>query len=192
MIAGLVLAAGESSRMGTDKALLEYRGRAFVETIVETIRDAGVDRIVVVLGRHAEEIRRAARLDSVEVVVNRDYKRGQTSSLQAGLQALDSPQPEAIVLCLVDHPAVSANSVRKLIATFRETSAPVVIPTYQKQRGHPVLIGRTLFQELKRLSPEEGANTVLRKYRDATQFVEVADRGILLDVDDPETYRALK
>ncbi len=178
--------------MGTDKALLEYRGRAFVETIVQTIRDAGVDRIVVVLGRHAEEIQRAARLDSVEVVVNRDYKRGQTSSLQAGLQALDSPQPEAIVLCLVDHPAVSANSVRKLIATFRETSAPVVIPTYQKQRGHPVLIGRTLFQELKRLSPEGGANAVLRKYRDATQFVEVADRGILLDIDDPETYRALK
>jgi molybdenum cofactor cytidylyltransferase len=191
MIAGLILAAGESSRMGTDKALVRYQGRTFLETILKTLRDAGVERVAVVLGHHPEEIQRAVTLDAAQVVINRAYQRGQTSSLQAGLKALDTSELEAIVLCLVDHPAVSAQVVKQLIATFRKSGAPVVIPTFENQRGHPVLIGRALFQELLDLSPDEGANRVLRKYRDVTQFVETKDRGILLDVDDPDAYRRL-
>jgi len=195
MIAGLVLAAGESSRMGADKALLTYRGHTFIETIVRTLRHGGVTRIAVVLGHHADEIRRAVDLSDVLVVVNEAYRQGQTSSLQAGLRALDSregPSLEAIVFCLVDHPAVSAEVIQTLVATFRASGSPVVIPTYKGQRGHPVLIGHALFGELLALSPAAGANTVTRKYRDATQFVEVNDMGILIDVDDPDAYRSLK
>ena len=195
MIAGLVLAAGESSRMGADKALLTYRGHTFIETIVRTLRHGGVTRIAVVLGHHADEIRRAVDLSDVLVVVNEAYRQGQTSSLQAGLRALDSregPSLEAIVFCLVDHPAVSAEVIQTLVATFRASGSPVVIPTYKGQRGHPVLIGHALFGELLALSPAAGANTVTRKYRDATQFVEVNDMGILVDVDDPDAYRSLK
>lgn len=191
-IAGLILAAGESSRMGTDKALLTYRGRTFLETIVGALREAGVERVVVVLGHHAEDIRRATSLVDAEVVVNQDYRRGQTSSLQTGLRALEGTAVEGVLLCLVDHPLISADTVRALIANFRHSGAPVVIPAFQDRHGHPVLIGQTLFAELNSLSPEEGANTVIRKYRDATQFVEVNDPGILLDVDDPETYRRLE
>ncbi len=191
MIAGLILAAGESSRMGTDKALLRYQGHTFLETILETLRDAGVERAAVVLGHHAEEIQRVLRLDEVQVVINRDYQRGQTSSLQTGLKALDDAELEAIVLCLVDHPAVAAGTIRQLVAAFRQTGAPVVIPTFEGARGHPTVIGRALFQELSALAPDKGANGVIRKYRPATQFVAVMDRGILLDVDDPATYRQL-
>src|SRR5205823_464929 len=86
---------------------------------------------------------------------------------------------------------VTAEAIRALLAAFRTSTSPVVIPTFKGQRGHPVLIGRALFDELLGLSPEAGANTVIRKYRNATQFVEVGDAGILLDVDDPETYRSL-
>ncbi len=177
--------------MGTDKALLTYRGRAFLETILTTLREAGLSRITVVLGHHASEIQRAVDLGGAEVVINRDYHQGQTSSLQAGLKALEGTEPEAIVLCLVDHPAISAETVRVLLATFRQSGSPVVIPTYRGQRGHPVLMGRVLFAELKTLSHGEGANTVVRKYRQATQFVEVQDPGIVVDVDDPETYGQL-
>jgi len=194
MIAGLILAAGESSRMGTDKALLTYRGRTFVETILATLREAGVTRLAVVLGHHAGEIQRAVDFTGVDVIVNHDYRQGQTSSLQAGLKALDSSagmSVEAALLCLVDHPAVPAEVVRALIAAFRAARSPVVIPTFKGQRGHPVLIGRALFDELLGLSPEAGANSVIRKYLEATQFVEVGDAGILLDVDDPETYGRL-
>ena len=191
MIAGLILAAGESSRMGTDKALLLYRGRTFLEHILSTFHEAGLKQLTVVLGHHADEIQRAVKLTGTEVVVNQDYRRGQTSSLQAGLHALDQPAIQAIVLCLVDHPSVSAKVIRKLVAAFQQSAAPVVIPSYQGQRGHPVLISRALFAKLLVLSTSEGANTVIRKYRDSTQFVEVDDHGILVDVDDPETYRAL-
>jgi molybdenum cofactor cytidylyltransferase len=99
-IAGLVLAAGESSRMGRDKALLSYGGQTFLEIIVAKLREAGISRVAVVLGHHADEIRRAVSLPAVEVVTNRDYLRGQTSSLQAGLAALDewSLQREACAL----------------------------------------------------------------------------------------------
>lgn len=189
MIAALILAAGESSRMGQDKALLTYRGRTFLETIVASLQEAGIERVAVVLGHHAEQIQGAVTLEGAEIIINRDYRRGQTSSLQAGLRALESPSLEAVVLCLVDHPLVAADTVRRLIASFRETGASVVIPTYENQRGHPALISRALFEELLRLSPDEGANTVIRKYRDSTEFVEVSDEGILLDVDNPDAYR---
>ena len=192
MIAGLILAAGESSRMGTDKALLAYRGRTFLENIVATLREAGVEKIAVVLGHHAEQIRRGVNLEGAEVVVNQDYARGQTSSLQSGLRALASPGLEAVVLCLVDHPAVRSGTIRKLITDFQESSAPLVIPTFRAQRGHPVVIARELFDELLRLGANEGANAVMRKHRATTRFVESDDPEILLDVDDLKSYRELR
>ena len=191
MVAGLILAAGESSRMGRDKALLTYRGRTFLETIIGSLREASVERIALVLGHHAEEIQRAVQLRGVEVVVNAAYRLGQTSSLQAGLRALEAPELEAVVLCLVDHPAVSAATVRQLIDSFRTSSSPVVIPTHQGQHGHPVVISRALFAELLSLGTDEGADAVIRKHRAATQFVDVGDPGILLDVDDLETFQRL-
>ncbi len=192
MIAGLILAAGESSRMGRDKALLTYRGRPFLETILATLRAAGIDHITVVLGHHAAEILRAANLAGAEVTVNPDYQRGQTSSLQAGLRALDAPDLEAVVLALVDHPTVSAETVRTLVGAYSESRAPVVIPTRQGRHGHPVVVSTALFPELLGLQPHEGANTVIRRHRDATRFIEVSDEGVLLDIDDTETYDGLE
>jgi molybdenum cofactor cytidylyltransferase len=191
-IAGLVLAAGESTRMGRDKALLAYRGRNFLETIVATLREAGIERVVVVLGHHAEEIRRASDLRGTEIVVNPNYSLGQTSSLQAGIKALGDARLEAIMLCLVDHPAVKPETVRRLVEVFEKTPAPVVIPTFQNRRGHPVVIARALFKELLSLGTQEGANTVIRKYQGATRFVEVEDHSVLVDVDDQESYRKLE
>jgi molybdenum cofactor cytidylyltransferase len=192
MIAGLILAAGESSRMRSDKALLVYRGRTFLETIILNLRHAGIEKIKVVLGHHAEKIQQVLDLAGVQVVLNRHYQRGQTSSLQGGLAALREFSPEAVILCLVDHPAVTADVMRRLRERFEEGRASVVIPTYEGQRGHPVVISRELFPELLALRPNEGANTIIHKYRAATQFVEVDDRGILLDVDDPDTYERLE
>src|SRR6516225_4850122 len=191
MIAGIVLAAGESSRMGTDKARLGYKNSTFLETILNTLGAAGVERMAVVLGHHAEEIRRTMNLGGAEVAINRDYRRGQTSSLQTGLNALEGAELEAVIVCLVDHPAVSAQTLRRLVDSFSESRAPVVIPTYQGRRGHPVVIGRPLFDELKSLGPDAGANTVVHRYQAVAQFVEVNDLGVLLDIDDPESYRKL-
>lgn len=206
-VAGLVLAAGKSSRMGRDKALLAYRGRTFLETIIARLREAGIGRVAVVLGHHAQTIRQAASLSGagsagVEVVFNPDYQRGQTSSLQAGLAALQNPAsappgirsgiPDAIVLCLVDHPAFQAATVRALIATFESTNAPVVVPMHEGKRGHPVLIASPLYAPLLALAPGEGANRVIRAWREQTEQVEVPDAGILVDVDDEAAYQSLQ
>ncbi len=191
MIAGVILAAGESSRMGRDKALLTFQGRNFVETAISVLRDAKLSPVVTVLGHHAEEIRRASNLHDVRVVVNEKYSLGQTCSLQAGLRALADQEIEAVVLWLVDHPGVSSQTVGLLVDKFRETHAPVVIPRYHGERGHPVLISRALFDDLLQLSPGEGANTVMRSHRDRTAWIEVDDPGVRQDVDDPESFRQL-
>jgi len=197
MIAGLVLAAGESSRMGRDKALLVYRGRTFLETIIAKLREGGIDRVAVVLGHHAPVIRQALNLSEVEVVTNRDYLRGQTSSLQVGLVALaglpaEAETLDAIVLCLVDHPAFEPATVSALVAAFACRRAAVVVPTHLGRRGHPVLIARPLFEPLLALSLRQGANSVIGAWGDRTELLEVADPGILVDVDDPETYSRLR
>jgi molybdenum cofactor cytidylyltransferase len=192
MIAGLILAAGESRRMGRDKALLTYHGQTFLETIIQNLSAAGIEKITVVLGHHAEMIQAKLNLAAVQVVVNRDYERGQTSSLQLGLAAVAADSPEAVILCLVDYPAISTEVIIQLKEHFESTHPLVLIPTHKGERGHPVVISQALFPELLALLPVEPANTVIRKHRDVTQFVEVADRGILIDVDEPQTYERLE
>ena len=184
MIAVIILAAGESSRMGRDKALLTYRGRTFLEANIQMLRAAGLERIVVVLGYHADEIQRAVDLRGIQVVINANYPQGQTSSLQAGLRALEKDEPEAVILSLVDHPAFTPESVKSLLANFHQSGAPLVIPTYRDRRGHPVLMGRQIIDELLRLPCDAGADSVVRRYRSATRFVEVEDDAIVMDVDD--------
>ena len=131
MIAAVVLAAGESSRMGRDKALLPFRQSSFLEEIVSTLRKVPMEKIVVVLGHHADEIRSSIHLPKAEVVVNSHFREGQTSSLLAGLEALDSDKIEGILLCLVDHPLISVEVVRRLGEEFRFRRPLLVIPTHQ-------------------------------------------------------------
>jgi molybdenum cofactor cytidylyltransferase len=190
-IAGLILAAGESSRMGADKALLMYHGKTFLENIVSALHEAGIQRIVVILGHNAELIQQSVDLSAVEVVVNQNYRLGQTSSLQEGLRVLAGDEPAGVVVCLTDHPSVASDTVRILIQYFKSFGKPVIVPQTDGKHGHPVLVGRELFAELRALGPAQGADTVIHEYSDRTEFVEVSDPGILLDVDDPESYLRL-
>jgi molybdenum cofactor cytidylyltransferase len=189
--AALILAAGESSRMGQDKALLQYQGHPFLEVIIGNLRQVGIDRILVVLGHHAAEIQQSSVLAHAEVVVNENYRLGQTSSLQAGLRALDLPATDGVLLCLVDHPAVQPEVIGRLLLARKESGAPVVVPVYRGRRGHPVFIARALFKELLALETSEGANSVIRNYRDSTYWLDVDQEGVLQDVDRPEDYQRL-
>ena len=191
VIAAVVLAAGESTRMGSDKALLMYRGQTFLENIIRALRGAGIARVVVVLGHHAEFIQQSVDLSSVEVVINQDYSQGQTSSLQAGLRVLAPNEPDGVVFCLVDHPAISAETVHRLIQHFTSTGKPVIIPQLDGKHGHPVLVGREVIVQIAALGPGQGADTAIHKHRPQTEFVDVTDPGILIDVDDPASYLKL-
>lgn len=173
--------------MGRSKPLLDAGGRTFLARILTSFREAEAAPILVVVadpvGPEAEE---AAREGGV-VVLNPDPTPGPISSLQAGIRAL----PRGVrgtFYCPVDHPLFLPSSVRTLARVFRQTGAPVVAPTYEGRRGHPVLIHRALFPELLGDHLPQGARTVLRRYVRDRRDVPVEDAGVLIDIDTPEEY----
>jgi CTP:molybdopterin cytidylyltransferase MocA len=191
-IAGLILAAGASRRMGTPKALLELGGRTFLEHLVRAMTGS-CEPVVVVLGHDAARIRGAAP-DATEVVfvVNPDPDRGQLSSLQCGLGALP-PSVDGVIYTPVDYPGIRPSTVAALAAAFRrrEPGQWLVVPRHGGTRGHPVCASREAIAELLALPPSSQAREVVERRRAQTAYVDVDDPGILRDTDDPESYRRL-
>ncbi len=181
-VEGILLAAGESRRMGYPKPLLKIGERTFVEHITATMLEA-LCRLVIVLGADAGRIRRAIAEDArVVVVENPHYRRGQLSSLKVGLRAVGESAPAAMVH-LGDHPLVCATTFQSLLAEYERVRKPVVIARYHGRRGHPVLFDRSLFEELLSAPEEEGARAVVNADAGRVNYVEVDDPGVVLDLD---------
>ena len=195
MIPALVLAAGKSTRMGSPKALLPLGPTdTFLTCVIRTFQQAGVDDVVVVLGHEAEAIESSvlARGLSCRFVRNPDFERGQLSSLLAGLRAVDRPGVVGVLMTLVDVPLVSPATVRAVLDRYHSSRASIVRAVRGALHGHPVLIDRRLFEELRAADPVSGAKPVIRGHVSAAGDVEVDDEGAFLDIDTPEEYaRAL-
>jgi molybdenum cofactor cytidylyltransferase len=193
MIAGLILAAGASRRMGRPKSLLPIGRDCFASRLVLTFARAGIDRIVVVGAAEAGVIRSMLHDAGLaaDVVVNPRPDDGQLSSLRIGLAALAPHEPGAIAVSPVDVPLVAADTVRALVRAWRESHAPVVRPVHGGRHGHPVIFDRSVFGELERADLAVGAKAVVRAH--ATEAVDVAvdDEGAFLDIDTPEDYARL-
>ena len=189
MIVAVVLAAGASTRMGRPKALLPVAGVPFIERIVRSLERTCVDRTLVVLGHNADAMREAVAYLGVETVVNPDYARGQLSSLQTAIRALDGEPVEAILVHLVDHPFIESGLVDRMIERFREEGKLIVVPRFAGRRGHPVLFSGKLFPEFLAAPPETGAKPVVRGHPDETLELETGEEGVLIDIDTPEEYR---
>jgi molybdenum cofactor cytidylyltransferase len=188
MIHALVLAAGESRRMGMPKPLLRFGDTTFLEQVLSVVRRSNVDGSTVVLGARAEMIRAAVDLSQVNVVVNKDYSKGQLSSLITGLKSLPG-DADAMLLCLVDHPFVTPEIVDRLISAFNETGRPIVLPVFNSRRGHPTLFAKSLFEELAGAPQDKGARHVVSSHPDDVLEVEVRDRAVLTSIDTPQDYR---
>jgi molybdenum cofactor cytidylyltransferase len=186
-VAGIILAAGASSRMGEDKALLEWHGRSFLEHLMSAVKDASIELLRVVLGANAEEVQRRVQFGAGEVVVNRDWEHGMLSSIIAALDSLPR-EVEGAVVCLVDHPCVSSRLLRTLIEKHRETGKLIVQPTFGGRRGHPVLFAAELFDELRAAPADIGARHVV--YHHAADILEVPtdEEGIVLNINDRGSY----
>jgi molybdenum cofactor cytidylyltransferase len=186
--AGLILAAGESRRMGSPKALLQYRGATFLDTLASLFAERCCPTIVV-LGAHADSIRLSVRgnIPGVRLVHNENYLSGMTSSLQTGLRAVPA-DASGVLFTLVDHPAVSAETLDKLLAP----PLPLLrIPRFAGERGHPVWFRRELIAEFLAVPSGGAANQVTRAHRAETEFLDVDDPGVVADIDDPAAYEAL-
>jgi molybdenum cofactor cytidylyltransferase len=187
VIAGIILAAGASSRMGTPKALLDYRGETFLNRLIRVL-GAVCDPVIVVLGYHAEEIRSAAH-GRARFVVNPDPSRGQLSSLQTALAAVPE-DAEGFLFVPVDCPAAEPETVRRIVETLLSSEELLVIPQFEGRHGHPVCARRELIAELLALPAEGQAKEVVRRH--AAHYFDTLDAGVLSDIDDPEAYRILQ
>lgn len=190
MIAGVILAAGASSRMGSPKALLEFRGETFVERLVRVL-GTRCDPVIVVLGYHASAIRERVR--GAAVTVNPDPARGQLSSLQTGLRAVPA-EAEGAMFTPVDSPAVEESTIARVAAEFsaRDGKIALVIPRFHGKRGHPVCASREAMGEFLNLPATASAKQIVNRLEPRTLYIEVEDQGVLADIDDPEAYRKLE
>lgn len=184
-VAGLILAAGESRRMGFPKALLRYGDETFLDTLTGLLA-ARCSPVIVVLGAGAEEIRAQARR-SATFVVNSEYQRGMTTSFQCGLRAVPA-EAEGVLFTLVDHPAVKPATLDALLAPPK----PLLrVPRRGSDRGHPIWFSRALIPELLAIPEGGAANAIIRRHAAETEFLDVDDPGILSDIDTPDAYQRL-
>ena len=181
---GIILAAGESRRMGYPKPLLEVGGRTFIEQIAETML-AVVPRLVIVIGAHRERVRAAIARDvRIAIIENPDYSRGQLSSLKVGLGAVQ-PDSAGAIVHLGDHPMVRVETFRAIVDSYNRTGKPIVIARHDGRRGHPVIFDRALFAEILSAPEKEGARYVVNADASRVAYVDLEDTGINLDLDTP-------
>ena len=179
---------------GRPKGLLRLDDRdTFVTRIVRTFRDAGIRDVVVVVGHEAVAVREAVEASGLafRTVLNPDYERGQLSSLIAAVNAVDRPGVDGMLLALVDAPLFAASTVHALVQRFDATHAPVVRAVRGNEHGHPVLIGRTLFDAIRAADPIIGAKPIVRANASPLGDVPVEDAGAFLDIDTPDDYATL-
>lgn len=188
-VEGILLAAGESRRMGYPKPLLRIGDRTFIEQAVATMLTAA-DSLVVVLGAHAARIRPKVPADPrIRIVENPDYTRGQLSSLKVGIRSL-TPGVDAAIVHLADHPAVRPETFRALAQARRISRKPITIVRYRGRRGHPVMFERTVFAELLDAPESEGARFVVNADPRRVAYVDIEDAGVVLDLDTPSDLKA--
>jgi len=191
MLAAVILSGGASRRMGSPKALLSYQGASFLEHLLSVTRHPAIGVRRVVLGPDGDTISQQVALAPEEIVLNREWERGQLSSIHAALRSLPAGT-EGMLLCPVDHPLVSATLVNNLIVTFLETRAPVVLPTFEGRRGHPVIFSAAVYDELLRAPLETGARAVVWAHKNELQEVSTTEEGCVLNLNDPDALLKAK
>lgn len=191
-VAALILAGGQSRRMGElNKLLAEIDGRAMVRHVVDHVLESGADPVVVVTGHEADRIRGALGGCPVTFAENPDFADGLSTSLKTGLAALPAETDGAIV-CLADMPKVSAAILDRMITAFDPVEGrAIIVPTRRGKRGNPVLFARRFFEEMGTVSGDVGARHIIGEHDEVVAEVEVEDESVLLDVDTPAALAAL-
>ena len=215
MISAIILAAGQSTRMGTEnKLLLPFRGATLIEHMVDVVTASDAGETLVVLGHEAERVRPLLGGKPVRLVNNPDYEQGMGSSLDAGLRQA-SPGADGAMICLTDLPLLESGDLNRLIAAFvalepgagaageknivgkkiagkNIVGKKIVVPVFRGERGNPVLFSMAYREEvLSSRGPVAGCRGIVKRYPEAVLKVEMDNDHILRDIDTPDDYRAL-
>lgn len=186
MVVGIVLAAGLSTRMGNFKQLLPFAGQTVVQHVVDLVKSQ-LDDVVVVLGHRASEVVGVLDKHRVRSVVNRNYAKGMTTSVQCGIAA--ALEADGYLICLGDQPGITIEVISHVITAAKNEKKSIVIPTYNGKRGHPVYIGKPYVDEILALPVDRGLNMVTRGHPEDTLELPLTQREILDDMDTPADYQ---
>ncbi len=184
-IAGILLAAGNSSRMGEPKALLDFKGSTFIDTILNHLYQSGCDPVMSILGSAGDMICKCTNVNQYECYSNPAPEKGMLSSLKVAIKKLPE-HCDGFILALVDHPAVRASTYIELIRTARQNPNRIIIPKFFGSKGHPVFFGKRFFDDLMKTPEGEGARLVVHQQMQNVHFLDVDDEGILFDIDTPQ------
>ena len=189
MITAVILAAGQSRRMGQSKMLLPWGEGTVLSHVISTFLEAGLEDILVITGGAREQVESAISHLKVKIIFNEQFAQGEMlSSIQCGIRAL-TLQMQAVLIGLGDQPQVQAGSVRAVCEAYRKSKSKIVVPSFNMRRGHPWLVERPLLGELIALKSPQAPRDFLSAHHEEIQYVNVDDPGILADLDTPEDYR---
>ena len=187
MIVAIVLAAGESKRMGQPKMLMPWGKSTVIQTVISTLQASGLIDILVVTGGAHQHIE-ALIGQSVQIVFNEKYAEGEMlSSIQAGLMRKKA-EASAALICLGDQPQVQGRSVQRILQEYKDISASIIVPSYQMHRGHPWLVAREYWEEILQMHAPDSPREFLERHRREIHYVEIDSPSILQDLDTPEDY----
>jgi len=189
-VSAIVLAAGTSSRMGSQKQLLRIGAKTLLQHTIDYVKASHVQEVVVVLGSAAEQIRGQVANGDVKVVINDAFQSGMGNSLQRGLAELGGQAAAALVV-LADQPLVRPETINRLIDEYRRHKPQILIPMYRGFRGNPVLLDRSVFSEIAALNGDTGCRAIFGDHPGNIRKIEVDDPGVLLDADRPEDVAKL-
>jgi molybdenum cofactor cytidylyltransferase len=181
MIPAIVLAAGQATRFGRPKQLVVLGEKPLLQHVLDNLTLSKIDIIVVVLGAYATEIREQIQFGRACTILNPDYADGMSTSIQAGLRAIEA---EAAMIVLADQPFVTARTFDALIDEYRRVKPSVVLPTFHGSRGNPVIVDRSLFAEMMEIRGDIGFRSIFGNH--PVHLLPVDDRGVVQDIDTPE------
>jgi len=190
MIAGILLAAGQSSRMGEPKALLPYDGITFLDSILNKLAEIHCDPIITILGTQAEMICQRTSVNDYQCFLNPHPEFGMVYSLKLAIDRLPA-ETEGFILTLVDHPLVKLQTYQTIIQLAMKNTDQIIIPEFDGQKGHPVYFGKKYFDFLLDAPQDEGARAIVQQFIKEVNFVKVEDEGIIADIDTPDEYARL-
>jgi molybdenum cofactor cytidylyltransferase len=190
-VSAILLGAGESKRMGVDKLSLPYGRKMVLEHCLEVLLRSKVREVIVVLGGGVKKVSHPLRGRMTKVVMNPHYKRGMSSSIQRGIQAVD-PESQGVLIALGDQPLLKTRTIDALIRSFAKEDKGIVVPCFRGRRGHPVIFHKRYREDLLKLKGDVGGREIVERYPEDVLVVHVKSEGIVKDIDTWKDYKKVK